>query len=125
MTPVKIAAATTTATLRRAPAVATLLAFVAAVAVLSALLVHSACVDPGPPVARPEPGTARAGYCGVVHGARLWLLLAVAPVLAAAVTAALARGRLRLWVLLVAAAAVGGTVANVILVHSLAFAHTI
>ncbi|TML01569.1 MAG: hypothetical protein E6G41_16430 [Actinobacteria bacterium] len=56
------------------------MAIVVAMGAISALLVRSACVDPGPPVARPEPGTARAGYCGVVHGPWLWLLLLAAPV---------------------------------------------
>ena len=89
------------------------------------LLVRSACVNPGPPVARPEPGTARAGYCGVVHGATLWLLLLGAPVLVTAVAAVLARGRPRWWLLVIAALAAGGALANVFIVHSLDFAYTI
>jgi hypothetical protein len=106
----------------RASAAATL---VAAVGALSALLVHSACVDPGPPVARPEPGTARAGYCGVAHGVSLWLLLLVAPVVVTAAAAALGRGRVRWWVLLVGGVAATASLVNVFIVHSLSFAYTI
>jgi hypothetical protein len=106
----------------RASAAATL---VAAVGALSALLVHSACVDPGPPVARPEPGTARAGYCGVAHGVSLWLLLLVAPVVVTAAAAALARGRVRWWVLLVGGVAAAAALVNVFVVHSLSFAYTV
>jgi hypothetical protein len=110
---------------RRASAPATLVAAVAAVGALSALLVRSACVDPGPPLARPEPGTARAGYCGVVHGVWLWLLLLVAPVVVTAAAAALARGRVRWWVLLVGGVAAAAALVNVFIVHSLSFAYTI
>jgi hypothetical protein len=109
----------------RAPAAATLVVAVAAVGALSAVLVHAACVDPGPPIARPEPGTARAGYCGVVHGVWLWLLLLVAPVVVTAAAAALARGRVRWWVLLVGGVAAAAALVNVFIVHSLSFAYTI
>jgi hypothetical protein len=110
----------------RASAAATLLVtMVAAVGALGAVLVHAACVDPGPPVARPEPGTARAGYCGVMHGAWLWLLLLVAPVVVTAAAAALGRGRVRWWVLLVGGVAATASLVNVFIVHSLSFAYTI
>lgn len=102
-----------------------LVAVVAAFGIMSALLVHSACVDPGPPVARPEPGTARAGYCGVVHGGVLWLLLVIVPVFATGAAAMLARGGPRWWLFAVAALAIAAPLANVLVVHSLDFAYTI
>jgi hypothetical protein len=64
-------------------------------------------VNPDPPVAPPEPGTARAGYCGVMHGASLWLLLLAAPVLVTAAAAVLARGLPRWWCLAITALAAG------------------
>ena len=79
----------------RSALAAGVVAIVVAMGAISALLVRSACVDPGPPVVRPEPGTARAGYCGVVHGPWLWLLLLAAPVLVTGAAALLARGRAR------------------------------
>jgi hypothetical protein len=115
----------TTTSTRRSSAATIPVGIVAAVGALSALLVHSACVDPGPPVARPEPGTARAGYCAVMHGAPLWLLLLAAPVVVTALTAAFARGRVRWWLLLVTATAAAAALANVVIVHSLSFAYTI
>jgi hypothetical protein len=104
---------------------ASVIGVVAAVGALSALLVHSACVDPGPPVARPEPGTARAGYCGVLHGVWPWLLLFAAPVAVTVITATLARGRVRWWLLLVGGIAAAAALLNVFIVHSLSFAYTI
>jgi hypothetical protein len=109
----------------RSAAATILVGIVAAIGTLSALLVRSACVNPGPPVARPEPGTARAGYCGVMRGASLWLLLLAAPVLVTVAAAVLARGRPRWWLLVIAALAAGAALANVLIVHSLDFAYTI
>jgi len=109
----------------RTAVAAILVGIVAALGTLSALLVRSACVNPGPPVARPEPGTARAGYCGVMHGATIWLLLLAAPVLAMVGAAVLARGRPRWWLIAIAALAAGAALANVVIVHSLDFAYTI
>jgi hypothetical protein len=79
----------TTSTWRLSAAALMLLALVAGFGAMSALLVHVACTNPGPPVARPDPGTPRAGYCGAVHGGALWLLLAVVPVLVTGVAAVL------------------------------------
>jgi hypothetical protein len=110
---------------RRSSTAAGLVGIVAAVGALSAVLIQSACVNPGPPVARPEPGTARAGYCAVMHGAQLWLLLLVAPVIVSALTATLARGRARWWLLLVSGIAAAAALVNVVIVHSLSFAYTI
>jgi hypothetical protein len=110
---------------RRSGLAAGLVVTVAAVGVLSALLVRSACVDPGPPVARPDAGTDRAGYCGVVHGPWLWLLLLAAPVVVTAGAALLARGRARWLLVAIATAAACGALANVFIVHSLEFAYTI
>jgi hypothetical protein len=115
----------TTTSTRRSSAATIPVGIVAAVGALSALLVHSACVDPGPPVARPEPGTARAGYCAVMHGAPLWLLLLVAPVVVTALTAAFARGGVRWWLLLVTGIAAAAALVNGFIVHSLSFSHTI
>jgi hypothetical protein len=115
----------TTSTWRLSALALVPLALVAGFGAMSALLVHVACTNPGPPVARPDPGTARAGYCGAVHGGALWLLLVVVPVLVTGVAAVLARGRPRWWRFAVAALAIAAPLANVFIVHSLDFAHTI
>jgi hypothetical protein len=49
-------------------------------ALVFAQLVRLHCIDPGPPVDQPEPGTPLAGYCGAIHGEAPWLLLVVAPI---------------------------------------------
>jgi hypothetical protein len=108
----------------RTTAAAALVGVVAAIGTLSALLVRSACVNPGPPVARPEPGTARAGFCGVMHGATLWLLRLAAPMLVTTGAALLARGRPRWWLLTIAVLAASAALANVFIVHSRDFAYT-
>src|SRR4051794_37586475 len=69
------------ALVRLAAQAGTVLVFAAAMAVI----VRSACLNPGPPVALPEPGTARAGYCETVRAGTLWLLLVGLPVVVAAV----------------------------------------
>jgi hypothetical protein len=56
------------------------------VAVACALLAHHSCTHAPPPVERPEPGTPRANYCGVVDRGVPWLaglatLALTAPVL--------------------------------------------
>jgi hypothetical protein len=43
------------------------------VAVPCALLAHHSCIHAPPPVERPEPGTPRANYCGVVDRGVPWL----------------------------------------------------
>jgi hypothetical protein len=47
---------------------------------LGALLVRHGCLHPPPPVDRPEPGTARAGYCAAVSGHAPWLLFVAVPI---------------------------------------------
>jgi hypothetical protein len=89
-----------------------------------AILVHSACVAPGPPVSRPEPGTPRAGYCDAVGGSTLWLLLVAAPVGVLLCAAPLVRRRPgRGWA--VAAVIVTVLWANSIYVGTLDFAYTV
>ena len=117
--------AATTRPSRNTSAVTAIVGVVAALGALAALLVHSACVDPGPPVARPEPGTPRAGYCGVMHGVALWMLLTVAPTLVIACASAMARGRVRWWLALLALLCAAAALANVFIVDSLGFAYTI
>lgn len=56
---------------RRLVAVATAVAGVAGL--LSAVSCHHGCTDPGPPVARPAPSSARAAYCHFIHGSHPWL----------------------------------------------------
>jgi hypothetical protein len=70
-----------------------LVALVAFVSVVSALIVHSACTDPGPPVSRPEPGTARAGYCATADDGVLRAVIVTAAVVAVALAAAPLRRR--------------------------------
>jgi hypothetical protein len=102
-----------------------LLLGVATLGLLSALLVRSACLNPGPPVELPVSGTPRASYCDVVSGVQLWLLLVAAPLLACIAALAPAKGRVRWWVVIVAALAAGTALVNVGVVHSLTFAYTL
>src|SRR3954447_237547 len=69
------------AVVRLAAQAGTVLVFAAVMAVI----VRSACLNPGPPVALPEPGTPRAGYCETVRASTLWLLLVGVPVVLPAV----------------------------------------
>ena len=66
-------------------AVLWLAAGVVCLAIAGALAVHSGCVDPGPPVSRPDPGTPRAGYCATMDdpGVRVALIAAAGAVLVA------------------------------------------
>jgi hypothetical protein len=98
---------------------------VALVSIGSAAGVHDACVNPGPPVARPEPGTARAGYCAATHAVDArWLLLAVAPALLALLAIAVVRRR-SMASLVVAALFGAAVVTNFFVADSLTFAYTI
>jgi hypothetical protein len=54
---------------------------VVVLAVMCALLAHHSCTHAPPPVERPEPGTARADYCGVVDHGVPWLAALVAGIL--------------------------------------------
>src|SRR4051794_15858970 len=93
-------------------------------AALLPFAVRSACVDPGPPVSAPEPGTPRAGYCDALGGSALWLVLVAAPLAALACTAWIARRRPAVGWLAVAVLLVA-LLANAIYVGTLEFAYTV
>jgi hypothetical protein len=93
-------------------------------AALLAVAVRSACVDPGPPVSAPEPGTPRAGYCDAVGGSALWLVLVAAPLAVLACSAPAVRRRPALGWLAVAVLLVA-LWANAVYVGTLEFASTV
>ena len=97
---------------------------VGCVGVLCAAVVHSGCVNPGPPVNRPDPGTPRAGYCGTMDDPTLRAALVVLATVVVVVAAAVARRR-PWWTLGVAALVTLGLIANAIVASSLTFAYTI
>jgi hypothetical protein len=102
-------------------AVLALAVLVGCVGVLCAVVVHSACVNPGPPVSRPDPGTPRAGYCATMDGRTLRAALVV---LAAALVGVAARRRPG-WTLLATALVTLALLADAVVASSLTFAHTI
>lgn len=73
--------------------VITSVAFVALVSGLCAFFVHQGCFHPPPPVTRPDPTTARAGFCSAVQSSRPWLSLTLIPPIVVCGIAAAARGR--------------------------------
>jgi hypothetical protein len=58
-----------------------------AVGALCAMAYHGECLDPGPPVALPEPGTPRAGLCDALPPGWLSVGLVVVPMLLAGLLA--------------------------------------
>jgi hypothetical protein len=106
------------------PAILGLTALVGCVGILCIVVAHSGCVNPGPPVTRPDPGTPRAGYCetvdtGTVRAALVLLAVALVPV------AALAARRRPGWTLAVAAIVTLSLLADAVVATTLEFAHTI
>jgi hypothetical protein len=100
-----------------------LLSMVAFVALVFAYGIHSACVDPGPPVVRPEPGTPRADYCSVADSVRPWIVGVLVAFLAAGGTALV--GRRRFPSVAIAVALVLAVVVSFLLTESLDYAYTI
>lgn len=86
-------------------------------------VVHSECIDPGPPVLRPEAGSPRAHYCAVADTGSLWLL-PIAAVLIVGLVIVVGRRR-KLCALVAAVVALGALLANTLYVDSLHFAYTI
>jgi hypothetical protein len=97
---------------------------VACIGVLCAAVVHSGCVNPGPPVSRPDPGTPRAGYCETMDDATVRAALVVLATALVAVAAAVSRRR-PWWTLGAAALAAVALLADAIVATSLTFAYTI
>jgi hypothetical protein len=104
--------------------VLTLALAVGCLGVVCAAVVHSGCVDPGPPVSHPDPGTPRAGYCETTDDRGLRGSLVVLAMGFVVLAGAIA-GRRPLWTLLVAAIVSIALVANAVVATSLTFAHTI
>jgi hypothetical protein len=94
------------------------------VALACAYSVHVACFHPPPPVVRPDPTTARAGYCDAINATRPWISLTVVPILAMAILGfALRRWP---WVIgTVAGLGCAALVANAIYANSLVSALTV
>jgi hypothetical protein len=107
---------------RLAAQAGTVLVFAAGMAVV----VRSACLDPGPPVALPEPGTPRAGYCDTVRAGTLWLLLVGVPVVLAAVACSVPPIRRRPVLGWVVVGVIGTALwANAAYIGTLDFAYTV
>jgi predicted small integral membrane protein len=100
------------------------IAFAGCVAVICAVAAHHDCMEPGPPVSRPEPGTPRAGYCGTVDDRAVRAVIVFAGVAVVAL-AAVALRRRPLWAVIVTALVVLTLMANAIVASSLTFAYTI
>ncbi|MGZ8632865.1 MAG: hypothetical protein ACXWZZ_03290 [Solirubrobacteraceae bacterium] len=105
-------------------AILALAAFAACVAVICALAVHHACTDPGPPVSRPEPGTARAGDCATVDAGALRALIVI-PAVTVVAAAAVALRRRPWWAVIVTGLVAVALMASAIVASSLTFAYTI
>jgi hypothetical protein len=101
-----------------------LIAVVALVGVASAAASHNACFHPPPPVTRPDPGTPRGEYCGVLTPLHPWLTLTISPCLLVAALW-LATGRRRAPVVTLTLGLCVGLVANAIVVNNLTSALTI
>ena len=101
-----------------------LAAFAAGVAAVCAFVAHHGCVDPGPPVSRPEPGTPRAGSCGTVDDGvvRALIVLAAVAIVLAAGHALRRRRRCAVAAAMLVALAL---LANAVVASSLTFAYTI
>jgi hypothetical protein len=97
---------------------------VGCVGVLCAAVVHSGCVNPGPPVSRPDPGTPRAGYCETMDDATLRAALVVVATALVVFAGVVARRR-PLWPLLATALVILALLANAVVAKSLTFAYTI
>jgi hypothetical protein len=98
--------------------------FVAGVGVVCALALHHRCVDPGPPVRRPDPGTPRARYCSTMDEPG-WRVAVVVLAAAAVLGLAAISHRRRSWTVVGAAVIAVAFVANAIVATSLTFARTI
>jgi hypothetical protein len=99
-------------------------AALALVGVACAAAVHTGCFHPPPPVTRPDPGTARGEYCGVIVPSHPWWSLTIGPPVVALVGAMLSRRRLSIVVV------VSGTLllllmTNAILANVLTSAQTV
>ena len=101
-----------------------LLVLVGCVGVVCALAVHSACVDPGPPVSRPDPGTPRADYCATADTPAARIATIAIALVATALGAVVSRRR-PWWTLWVAAVATLALMANAVVASSLSLAYTI
>jgi hypothetical protein len=101
-----------------------LIAVVALVGAISAAASHNACFHPPPPVTRPDPGTPRGEYCGVLTPLHPWLALTIAPALLVAVLW-LAAGRRLVPVVTLTLVLCVGLAANAIIVNNLTSALTI
>jgi hypothetical protein len=100
-----------------------LLIAVAALSLICALIVHHSCIDPPPPVIRPDPGTPLADYCSAADTAHPWLLALFPPVLAAfGIVLVRRRKRWTVWICLAIATA---AVTNAIVASQLTSAYTI
>ena len=97
---------------------------VGCVGVLCAAVVHSGCVNPGPPVSHPDAGTPRAGYCGTMDGRTLRAAVVVLAVVLVGLTGVAARRR-PLWPLLATALVILALLADAVVATSLTFAYTI
>jgi hypothetical protein len=97
---------------------------VGCVGVLCTAVVHSGCVNPGPPVSRPVPGTPRAGYCGTMDDPTLRAALVVLAVALVGLAGVAARRR-PIWTLLATALVILALLADAVVATSLTFATTI
>jgi MYXO-CTERM domain-containing protein len=104
-------------------AIALLIGSIAGLSLICALAVHHTCVNPGPPVERPESGTPLADYCSSADSDHPWpLTLLPAAVAALGIVAV---GRRKRWTAIICVGVATATVTNAIIVSGLTFSYTI